>query len=555
MPHLLGLQVHSDGLTVAAMRPDQTIVLRPVDDLASVLRRTSARRWKWSLGVEDRAEDAADCAHELFSALQHAMGDDSTLVGLAVPAVWSDRQRRALLQSMEDTTLEVIGLARNTTALAIGAAHHDPSVGGLCALLHLGTHGLEFAIVEVSPGRVLVRARKSVVGLDGANVKAEGIVSLIAAVARFTARQAGASTTDLTRLLCAGRRAQEPALRRDLHGAWGVPVEACPRGAIAVGAALVAVGLSGVGRPWELLDDLGEPPLASLRGTPGPRSTRPPPPPPMVEEPPPVEDFDDPPIDEVLVIERYRTSAPPPPPVAVEEPVLAVEEPRPSAAPTPSSSPAAEPPPAGAFVGLRSLDDVRALRLQHPVGPDALARPSLAALLRQFTSLRGSSGTLVLRRPGERVAIPIERGDPCLTPAEQAAVRTAFGWPDGTFTWQRERVPWVVRSRSAPMDALVAAGLRARLDALDEADLARALASLLALAPSVRDPSRALLGAMALTADEQRLVDRFLDGADTLGAALRRVDAPRAPLCRLVALLDAYAALRWAEPGAAPPPD
>ena len=31
MPHLLGLEVHSAGLTVAAMRPDQTIVLRPVD--------------------------------------------------------------------------------------------------------------------------------------------------------------------------------------------------------------------------------------------------------------------------------------------------------------------------------------------------------------------------------------------------------------------------------------------------------------------------------------------------------------------------------------------
>ena len=28
MPHLIGLQVHSDGITVAALRPDQTIALQ-----------------------------------------------------------------------------------------------------------------------------------------------------------------------------------------------------------------------------------------------------------------------------------------------------------------------------------------------------------------------------------------------------------------------------------------------------------------------------------------------------------------------------------------------
>ena len=84
MPHLLGLEVHSAGLTVAAMRPDQTIVLRPVDDLASVLRRTNARRWKWSLGVAESEADATEAANELFLALQHALGDAPTLVGVAV---------------------------------------------------------------------------------------------------------------------------------------------------------------------------------------------------------------------------------------------------------------------------------------------------------------------------------------------------------------------------------------------------------------------------------------------------------------------------------------
>jgi hypothetical protein len=66
---------------------------------------------------------------------------------------------------MEDTTLEVLRLVRDTTALAIGAAHHDPSVGGVCLLVHVGTHKLELAVAEVSPGKVHVRARKSVAGI------------------------------------------------------------------------------------------------------------------------------------------------------------------------------------------------------------------------------------------------------------------------------------------------------------------------------------------------------------------------------------------------------
>jgi hypothetical protein len=461
MPHLLGLEVHSAGLTVAAMRPDQTIVLRPVDDLASVLRRTNARRWKWSLGVAESEADATEAANELFLALQHALGDAPTLVGVAVPALWNDRARRALLRSMEDTTLEVLRIVRDTTALAIGAAHHDPSVGGICLLVHVGTHKLELSVAEVSPGKVHVRARKSVAGLDGANVKTDGILPLVTAVARLTLREAGVAATEVTRFLCAGRRVHERSLHLDLQGAWSIPVEASPPGAIAVGAALVAAGLSGVGRAWEILDDLGEAPLASLRGAPGPRITRPPP---LVEEAPPVDEFVWPPVDEVLVIERYRSTAPPPPPNADDG--WDLHDPPPTAPPPsdvrPSAPavevpavevpavemPAVEMPASGAFVGVRSPDEV-------------LARPTLGALLQQFTFLPGASGTLTLRYRSERITIPIEGGNPCLTPDERAAVLAAFAWPEGTFAWRRERVSWAVRARAVPMEGLVSAGLRA----------------------------------------------------------------------------------------------
>ncbi|MDO9016395.1 MAG: Hsp70 family protein [Myxococcales bacterium] len=457
MPHLLGLEVHSAGLTVAAMRPDQTIVLRPVDDLASVLRRTNARRWKWSLGVTEREDDATEAANELFLALQHALGDAPTLVGAAVPALWNDRARRALLRSMEDTTLEVVRLVRDSTALAIGAAHHDPSVGGVCVLLHLGTHKLELSVAEVSPGKVRVRARKSVAGLDGANVKADGILPLITAVARFTLREAGVAATEVTRFVCAGRRVHERSLHRDLQRAWSVPVEASQPGAIAVGAALVAAGLSGVGHPWEIIDDLGEAPLASLRGAPGPRITRPPPP--LVEESPPVDEFVWPPVDEVLVIERYRSTAPPPPPSTDDRQ-------QPHDPPPAVEAPAVEAPASGAFVGLRSPST------------EGFARPTLATLLQRFISLPGASGILTLRHRSERIVVPIEGGNPCLTPDERAAVLAAFTWPEGTFAWRRERVPWAVRARSVPMAELVAAGLRACLDASDAA------------APAPCDPGR-----------------------------------------------------------------
>ncbi|MBK6535766.1 MAG: Hsp70 family protein [Deltaproteobacteria bacterium] len=217
MPHLIGLQLHSDGISVAAMRPDQTIVLRPVHDMASVIQRTSGR-WKWSLGVEGREAAAVAAAHELFVGLQHAMGDDHILAGVAVPAIWGDRARRDLLLAMEDTTVETMRLVRDTSALAIAASLSDPTLSGLCAVAHVGAHQLEIALVDISAGTIRVRARQSVVGLDGSNVRFDSLVQLINEVAHYTARQAGVAASEVRRFICNGRRCAAPALASALGG-------------------------------------------------------------------------------------------------------------------------------------------------------------------------------------------------------------------------------------------------------------------------------------------------------------------------------------------------
>ena len=86
MPHLIGVELHEDGIAAAALRPDQTIALRPLDDIARIVARTCAQPWKWSLGVDGRDADAVVAATELFTALRYAMGDEHILAAVAVPA-------------------------------------------------------------------------------------------------------------------------------------------------------------------------------------------------------------------------------------------------------------------------------------------------------------------------------------------------------------------------------------------------------------------------------------------------------------------------------------
>ncbi|TAK29029.1 MAG: hypothetical protein EPO40_11430 [Myxococcaceae bacterium] len=580
MPHLIGLQLHSDGISVAAMRPDQTIVLRPVDDMASVIQRANAQRWKWSLGVEGREAAAVAAARDLFVGLQHAMGDDHILAGVAVPASWGDRARRDLLLAMEDTTVETMRLVRNTSALAIAASLGDPTLSGLCAVAHVGTHQLEFALADISPATIRVRARQSVAGLDGSNVGFDSLVQLINEVAHYTAHQAGVAASLVRRFVCTGRRCADPALADALGGVWGIPAQVAPAGTIALGAAHVAVGLTGMVPPWNLLDDLDEPPLAALRGSPRRRPTRVPAPAPAPA--PVVEPIEIPVllVEEVPIVETYRPTAPPPERIdlletIVDRPESSVRyttQPPPTApvgrssgshprvegsriSDHPSFAPPtgriADIPPTGSFVGLPTLDSIRALQLLHPVEPEGLARPSLATLLDQFVFLRAHTGTLTLRHRTEEVVLHIERGGICLTTPERARALRPFDWPDGTFTWKLEKLPWQLQKSRTPLTAFVVAGLRIRLRSFDDAVFTQAHLTKLRLAPSVIDDRRSRLARLGLPEAEERAVDYVLDGTRSFEKMLAEGYIGRTTMHRLVVLLDLYGILHWSQPSMA----
>ncbi len=638
MPHLIGLELHTDGISVAALRPDQTIVLRPVDDLARILQRTTPLRWKWSLGAEERDARAVAVSTEIFLALQHAMGDDNVLAAVAVPSMWTDRARRSLLRAMGETSIEAMRLVRDSTALALGANLVDPSVVGLCAVIDLGVHKLEVAIAEVGPGAVRVRARRGVVGLDSSNVKPEGILPLVMEVARYVAHEAGVAPADLRRVVSCGRRLASRELADGLGAVWGIAADVFPGGTIALGAAGVAVSLTGMIPPWSLLDDLDEPPLSTLRGTARRHSSLTPapspPPSPAATVAPEVAPLD----EDALPVETYRTPEAPrasslalprvPPPTTAPTPqravvssatsgsvprMLAPRAPRPASAVAPAApaapaaaapmdvaprlSPAPTPPPAppserpapydpppsrspassqdlvavdtgrisehpsiappsghvievqsGSFVGLGTLDSIRALDLVHPAETEALSRPSLATLLNQFTFLRGSAGTLTLRSRSEEITLPIDRGGVCLTAAERTRTLRIFDWTEGTYAWRREKHPWAVQKQRYPMTAYIVGGIRLRLRHFDDAEFTRAHLPKMRLSPTVIDDRRGRLERLALPETEHRAVEHVVDGTRSFEKMLGEGYIGRTTFQRLVLVLDLYGILHWAQP-------
>ncbi|MDP3218217.1 MAG: hypothetical protein Q8S73_29190, partial [Deltaproteobacteria bacterium] len=381
---------------------------------------------------------------------------------------------------------------------------------------------------------------------------------------------------DVRRFVGSGRRAAQPALAGALGGICGVAAEVFPAGAMALGAAHVAIGLTGMTTPWSLVDDLDEAPLANLRGKAPQRARRSSVPPP----PRPADPVAAPIAGDAHLVERHRPTVQPRPMDAVREVIVHRSPPPDHLSSPPPQAPSTAPhseegehgerrrisehpsfaPPggqlievgaSGSFTGLASLDAVRSLHLLHPVEADALARPSIATLLNQFTFLRSASGTLTLRHRAEEVALHIERGGVCLSPAERARALRPFDWTDGTFTWHREKLPWQVQKLRTPMTAFVVAGVRIRLRAFDDAAFTQHHVAKLRLAPSVIDERRSRLVRLALPEAEERAVDYVLDGSRSFEAMLSEGYIGRGTMHRLVVLLDLYGILHWAQPAAA----
>lgn len=514
MPRLLGLELHTPGYSVAAMDVGLTIGSLALADHDGSLAHTSARSWKWSLGTDAGDLVAAVTAAQFFAGLEESAGAGSLAV-VAIPSAWGDRPRRSLLHALERTTLDVLRLARETSALVVGASLADPSLAGVCAVVDLGSHKLEVALAEVTGGMLRVLARESVVGLGDERMGFGEKLPLITELGRRLTEEAGLEPRDVERVIVAGRRLALPSMAHGIESIWGVPPELAAPGAIARGAARIAAGLAGALPAWIIDDDLQEAPLAHLRpcilrGV----STIPPAHPPSAHPP----------------SER-------PSDVGISE--------HPSV--MPGAGPAAPVPASGNFAGLASVDAARALDLIHPVS-GGLAHPALITLLNQFTFLRGASGTLTLRSREDVLALPIHRGGVCVSAGERARALRVGEWSAGTFTWREEHLPSVLTKLRTPMTAFVVGALRGRLRAFGERDFGDAYLSKMALSPSVHPDRLERLERLCIPEAEMRAVEHVVDGSRSLQTMLGEGYIGRMTLLRLVLLLDLYSVLQWAAP-------
>ncbi|MDO9017720.1 MAG: Hsp70 family protein [Deltaproteobacteria bacterium] len=520
MPHLLGLELHTPGYSVAAMDAGLTIGSLALADHDGALAHTSARAWKWSLGTDDGDLVASVTAGQFFAGVEESAGAGSLAV-VAIPSAWGDRPRRSLLHALERTTLDVLRLARETSALVVGASLADPSLSGVCAVVDLGGHKLEVALAEVTGGMLRVLARESVVGLGDERMGFGEVLQLITGLGRRLTDEAGLEPRDVERVIAGGRRLALPSMAHGVESIWAVPPELAAPGAIARGAARLAAGLAGALPAWIIDDDLHEAPLAHLR--PSARrgvSTIPPAPSPLAHP------------------SSEHPSSGRPSDVGISE--------HPSV--MPGAGPAAPVPSSGDFVGLASVDAARALDLVHPVSGGGLAHPALITLLNQFTFLRGASGTLTLRSRDDVLALPIYRGGVCVSAGERARALRVGEWSAGTFTWREEPLSSALTKLRTPMTAFVVGALRARLRAFGERDFDDAYLPKMDLSPSVHPDRFERLERLCIPEAELRAVEHVVDGSRSLQTMLGEGYIGRMTLLRLVLLLDLYSVLQWAAP-------
>lgn len=509
MPRTLGLELHTHGFSLATVAPGHSIDALALDDHDGVFAHTAARPWKWSLGAGDHDLIAVATGGQFFEGLEVSAGAASQLV-VAIPSAWGERPRRSLLSALERSTLDPLRLVRETSALVVGASLAGDPIVGVCAVVDLGGHKLEVALAEVTEGMLKVLARGSIVGVEADQMGFGEVLPLIEELGRRLTAEAGLESRDVERVVATGRRLAMRSIAHGVEAIWGVPPEVAAPGTIARGAARIAAGLTGSLPPWLLDDDLDELPLSRVR---------------------PV---------------ARRVAPTLQAPVAPSTPAERIVSELPSVAPPGGA--VASMPASGAFVGLPSLDAVRALDLVHAAPSSGLARPALVTLLNQFTFLRMVTGTLSLRAHDDELRLPIDRGGVCVSDAERPRALRFAEWSSGEFTWREEPLPAVVTKHRTPMTAFVVSALRVRLRAFDDAAFAEACGEKMSLSPSVVPGRRVRLERLALPEAEHRAVDHVVDGSRSFSTMLGEGYIGRVTLHRLVLLLDLYGILQWAAP-------
>lgn len=190
---------------------------------------------------------------------------------------------------------------------------------------------------------------------------------------------------------------------------------------------------------------------------------------------------------------------------------------------------------------------ILALPLGRPLSEDDVRPVALPVLLARILSRKQVTGTVTLACDKKKIDIPIHQGVGVLDKSKLGALGLAFRWPGGTYKFD-----FSIPRRDSNMHGflgLTIRGLRNTMRAESEADLKKALADRLSLAPRLKADKAVNLSRFGLTVPENAFVKAACSGAISVEDALKRGGlAPEAALMVLV-LLSAFNFVDWVRPG------
>lgn len=166
----------------------------------------------------------------------------------------------------------------------------------------------------------------------------------------------------------------------------------------------------------------------------------------------------------------------------------------------------------GRFVRPEGAAAIIRLPMTRPLAPEDVSPLAFPTLLVRGFGRRQVTGVLTLEHGREQAVVHVVGGRAYLHKPEHAALVHAFSWPEGTYAFEAKPVaPGNRPPRS--MIQIACEGLRTLMRPMIPSELEAALGDLLDLSPVVRDERRVLLGKLALSGGEQRLIEYRLDGS------------------------------------------
>ncbi len=199
----------------------------------------------------------------------------------------------------------------------------------------------------------------------------------------------------------------------------------------------------------------------------------------------------------------------------------------------------------GAFVAPRSARALYDLPINRTASADEVERPLvLAALLAQIGMRPHLSGTLMLSRDQDAVAIGIDNGSALLHAGDWPRLSRIFMAGEGRWSISPEHIVDAPNATRDTLTGLAFAALRGFVRELSDAQVLEALGDKARLAPTVRPERVGRLQRVRLMPHEDRSVKRSLDATIDLSTLMQREGA----MLRVVLLLDLFDILAWAPP-------